>query len=330
MPEIKLNVLIIGCGKIAGGFDIGQDKDHLPVTHAGSYLHDGRFTIKACIDPDDTAREQFMDYWGIPTGYRSIDDALSAGLSINIVSVCSPTNRHMNDVLAAINLHPQLIFCEKPVTEQHEKTIKLLDACEKAGIILAVNHNRRWDPEIRRLKQALIEEKYGQLRSVVGFYNKGILNNGSHLIDLLHYLLGKMNILATGKGFIDLTENDPTIPALLCSEKGVNIHLVTGNAKDFSLFELQFIFSDAELVMRDGGTAWSCRYKKESSRFSGYQILGEAELKPGGYQYTMIHAIENIYETLSKGVKLQSSGKTAAQAQDVCERIISSEKELNF
>ena len=323
MSDKMFKVLIIGCGNIAGGFDMALDDDSLsPYTHAGAFRKDSRFLVTACVDPNEQVRTQFMSYWSVSHGFSLVDDVVQSEHQFDIVSICSPTSMHKQDILTAIELHPRLIFCEKPVTMHYAETMEVVSACEKAGVTLVINHNRRWDPDVLELKSSLESNSYGELRSVIGYYNKGTLNNGSHLIDLLHYLLGELKIIATSTPLTDLTLEDPTIPALLCSKEGVPVHLVTGNANDFSLFELQIIFSTCIVTMRDGGLKWHTRKPIESGQFSGYKVLNQGELQSGAYEYTMLRAVDNIYEALTNDADVVSTGETASRAQKLCEQII--------
>ena len=184
-----LDVLIIGCGNIAGGFDVVRAPDAAPFTHAGAFRRHGRYRLSACVEPDGVRRSEFMRHWGVPNGYPTINDAVESGFRFDVVSVCSPTDCHANDVRVALRLQPRLIFCEKPVTPSVATTAGLVQACEEAGVLLAVNHTRRWDPEVTRIRSELARGVWGPVRTVVGLYNKGVLNNGSHMIDLLHHLL---------------------------------------------------------------------------------------------------------------------------------------------
>ncbi|MDP1604344.1 MAG: Gfo/Idh/MocA family oxidoreductase [Legionella sp.] len=318
----QLNVLIIGCGKIAGGFDASQNAGTLPCTHAGAFSEDTRFNIVACVDPDNITRSRFIERWNIPWGFNTLEEALGNQLPIDIISICSPTAFHKSNLLDALKFKPRLIFCEKPVSESSNDTQLLRDACENAGVLLAVNYTRRWDPNLVNLKQALLDGKYGKLRSVAGFYNKGILNNGSHLIDLLHYLLGDLQVIAVAEPLIDLSVNDPTVPAMLQSASGVPVHLAIGHADDYSFFELHLIFSTGLLMMRDGGLSWVSRYPILSERFPGYRTLGQEHFDEGGYPKAMLAAVDNIFDALSSGASLASTGTSALKAQITCEKII--------
>ncbi|MDR1057392.1 MAG: Gfo/Idh/MocA family oxidoreductase [Coxiellaceae bacterium] len=321
-------VLIVGCGNIAGDYDMGRDKVEFTCSHAGTYSRNEGFKMVACVEPDESKRHSFMDYWSISRGFSSLEEVLNSNLSIDIISICSPTKFHFNNVMLAIKLAPKLIFCEKPVTATSKETKLIIDACDKNGILLAVNYTRRWDPEIEKLKQQLDSRHYGELHSVIGCYNKGILNNGSHMIDLLHYLLGKLRLVDTMRRIIDYFDDDPTISALLQSEQGVPIYLAISNAKDYALFELQLICSKGMLIMHDGGLYWNFRQVMENEKFIGYQKLDAGNRYIGGYQRAMMRAMENIYEVLTKKTEIASDGSNAYQAQLVCEQIVEKGKYL--
>ena len=268
-----LSVLIIGCGNIAGGLDQGRPSGYLPLTHAGAYTYDGRFHIEACVEPDDQRRNEFMKAWKITAGFRSVEEVVHANHRFDVVSICSPTTEHAYHLEMALRLHPELIFCEKPVTTSVLSTERFIDDCRKADISLVVNYTRRWDPDIGQLIADIHAGKRGQLRTVIGLYNKGILNNGSHMIDLLHLLCGPMKIVMVGVPVYDYFPEDPAIPVLMESEYGVSITLACGNAEDYALFDLQLVFANAVLTMEDGGMFWRERCATDSTLFNGYRKL---------------------------------------------------------
>ena len=74
---IGTKVLIVGCGQIAGGFDMSDEidtKTQYPLSHAGAFNADKRFSLTACVEPDRYKRENFMRYWNIPTGFDNLRD----------------------------------------------------------------------------------------------------------------------------------------------------------------------------------------------------------------------------------------------------------------
>lgn len=324
-PDIQ-RVLIVGCGNIAGGFDERCELRDSPFTHAGAYLRDGRFNVTACIEPNDIRRKEFMSAWSVPSGFKSIDDLSDSygrnSRQFDVISICSPTDFHAHDLEMALKLHPKIIFCEKPVTTSIEDTERLVRECNKTGISLAVNYTRRWDPDILKLKSEIAAGKWGELRSVVGIYNKGILNNGSHMLDLLHFLIGPVTLTNVGVPVIDYSPHDPTIPVSLEGENTLPIHLTCGHADDYAVFELQLIFSSGILTMEEGGMYWNRRSSIESEIFNGYRQLGNSTRWHGNYPKSMLHAVDNIYRAIASGAQLASNGESALSVQRVCTEIL--------
>ena len=316
-----LSVLIVGCGNIAGGFDVGRPPGYLPFTHAGAYTRDNRFTLAACVEPDDRRREEFMATWSVPLGFCSIDALLEYDKAFDVISICSPTGCHGHDLEIALRLKPRLIFCEKPLTTALLDSGRMVEACDNVNIPLAVNYTRRWDPDIVKLQTAMQNGQWGELRSISGLYNKGILNNGSHMLDLLHLLVGRVEIVKTGRPVVDYLAADPSVPVWLEGEHGVSIQLGCAHAEDYAVFELQFVFSRGVLTMEEGGMFWRERHAVASDTFKGYRRLDEGVRRAGDYPSAMLLAVDNIYRTVTQGAALASNGATALEAHRACEEI---------
>jgi predicted dehydrogenase len=317
----SLDVLIVGCGNIAGKFDEGSSFNDLPLTHAGAFSKDSRYNISTCIDPDFNKRSAFAKRWSVSNHVECIDELSSFSGSFDVISICSPTGCHGADMDTSLSLKPKLIFCEKPVTISIVETAKLISECDKQKVFCAVNYSRRWDPDIHRLKEDIRLGLRGQLRSVVGVYNKGLLNNGSHMLDLLILLLGPLGIVYVGRPSYDWFPEDPSIPVWLETESNIPINISCGNANDFSFFEVQFVFDSGVLVMEDGGMFWRERKIIKSSTFEGYHNLDVGVFKEGAYKNSMTQALDNIWNVIVNGTELMSDGSSALQTQALCEKI---------
>jgi predicted dehydrogenase len=316
-------VLIIGCGNIAGGFDAERAATQPPLTHAGAFSRHGGFHITACVEPDAERRGAFMRRWGINQGFDDMAAlmAVHAPGSFDLISLCSPTSVHAQQIDAALALKPRLVFCEKPVTPTLAQTEALVRRCKSSGVALAVNHTRRWAADVQRLAAELQAGAWGRVRSAVGTYNKGVLNNGSHMIDLLHLLLGPMTLQHAGAALADHWPDDPTVPALLQTAAGVPVHLNTAHAADCAIFELQIITATAVIAMEDGGLQWRVRRVIDSPHFRHYRVLDGGERMAGDYLQATQRAVANLHEHLGSGAPLASTGDTALAAQRLCEQI---------
>jgi predicted dehydrogenase len=313
-----LRALIIGCGNIAGGFDSQRKGDELPLTHAGAYRRDGRFDIVGCVEPDEARRKTFMKDWGVKQGFTRVEETKER---YDVVSICSPTASHVTDIAAALAMQPKIIFCEKPVARSAQETEATVHRCESAHVPLAVNYTRRWDPAVADLGEAILGKRWGELRAVSGYYNKGLLNNGSHMLDLLLLLLGPLRVCAVGLPVEDFKPEDPSVPVWLQTKDQVPVHIACGHADDFALFELQFVFARAAITMEEGGMAWRERHVHASQHFSGYRTLDTGERRDGSYAKAMLRAAHNIHAAATAGSPLASTGDSALAAQRLCEEI---------
>ena len=314
-----LRVVVIGCGNIAGGFDASRPADALPLTHAGAFQRHGGFELVACVDPDADRRSAFAARWGVPVALDDVEELRGDDPRPDVISICSPTALHDRHLAAALRLRPRLVFCEKPVTPDAATTARWIEAFERAGIAFATNYTRRWAPDVIRHVEALRRGEWGAIRSIHGVYNKGVLNNGSHMLDLLLWLLGPLQPEWVGEPRHDFWPDDPSVPAVLRSGDGTCVQLALGHAADYSYFELQVVAAHGVVVMEDGGAAWRLRRAAESPVFRGYRSLDAGPRLEGEYSQAMLAAAGNIHAALTRGAPLASDGANALEAQRLCE-----------
>jgi predicted dehydrogenase len=313
--------LIIGCGNMAGGYDLSQPDEAMPLGHAKAFRQHGSFEVTACIDPNAGQREAFQNRWQVPQGFASWSDLSQQIGAFDVISICSPTGVHIGDIQAALALKPRLIFCEKPVTLHVDQTQQVVTDCANNNVLLAVNHSRRWSPEVLSLRQQLTQGEWGAVRSVSAVYNKGMLNNGSHMLDLMINLFGSLRITHVGDAVFDHFDADPSVDACLQTSDGVPIQLNLAYAKDYALFEMQIVTEKGVINMEDGGARWRFRTAAPSIQLPGYNFLGHGEWLVPSDSPMLRNAVANLFDALSYGVALACTGLHALQAQTLCEQI---------
>lgn len=318
----KYNVLIVGCGNIAGRFDSDRILSSYPLTHAGAYLKHGGFNIQCCLDSDDGRLIEFARRWSVPNFVKSFSELNVESDSFDVISICSPTVLHANHLLSSIRLNPKVIFCEKPLTLNHNEAMKIDSACRENEISLLVNFSRRWDDAVIRLSKEISAGYWGSIRSVVGHYNKGIMNNGCHMVDLLFQLFGKLELVYASKHVFDYSIDDPTVAVLLNACDGsVPVYLNPGCAQDYSYFELEIITQRGVIRMESGGKIWQYRGVTSKSDFNGYKSLDDRVYVQGGYDAVMERAIENIYDHLTMKTQLINPIGESIAALELCLKI---------
>ena len=320
---MKHRTVIIGCGNIAGELDKDQvDSDRKPITHTKAYQKNENFDVVACVEPNSERRLRFQKDWSIDKSFSTIEELVSKKIEIDVVSICSPTTFHGEHLDKALSLNPKLVFCEKPLYDDLNYAKSIVKKYKKNNVHLLVNYSRRFDPSVAALKQAISSEKYGKLRAIHGCYNKGLLNNGSHIIDLLIFLLGNLSLEHVGNGVCDYNLQDLSYPLFLSTHQEISINLSCGNANDFSLTELEFLFSNGRIKMLNGGLNWSIENVEKDPLFKGYKILGNMEFSEGEYLQSFSNAVSNIHNCLTKNEKLRSSGEDALKVLKLHSEII--------
>ena len=321
MPRPR--VMLVGCGNIAGKFDMSRPEDAWPVSQAGAFRRHGGYDLAACVDPDEQARLAFAAHWGIPHHAASLEALQAQAGDFDVIGLCSPTTLHHSHLEAVLPLKPRVIFCEKPLTNSLQESARWEHACAVQGITLVVNYTRQWDPSMVRLVEEVRSGRWGAVRSAVGYYNKGVLNNGGHLVDLLLRLLGPLEVVAATTPVHDHWDNDPTVSGMLRSvQSQVPVCLDAAHAKDYSLFELDLICELGVVRMRNGGMQWEIRHAKANPHFIGYRSLTGGQVHDGDYLQAMTLAVTEIHQHLANGTSIRSTGEHALSIQSICEQLL--------
>ncbi|MCH8265804.1 MAG: Gfo/Idh/MocA family oxidoreductase [Proteobacteria bacterium] len=86
----------------------------------------------------------------------------------------------------------KVVYCEKPIATSAEEAERMIEACEKSGTLLVINHNRRFNPKYRHLRALIDAGDLGDLTSVYLRWGSGRLGCvGTHLIDSARMLTGQ-------------------------------------------------------------------------------------------------------------------------------------------
>ncbi len=314
-------VLIIGCGAIAGGYDADRSPQDWPLSHAGAIARDDRFELMACVDPNDATRNAFASRWDVQQSLPSLDALGAKPGDFDLIVIASPTGHHAAQLEWAATMKPRAVFCEKPLGSEIAQAEELANRYEAGGIPLAVNYLRRWAPKIVMEAGRIAAGKYGALISASAIYTKGIVHNGGHMVDLLRFLIGDLELPSVGPARFDHWDDDPTVSAILTAKNQAPVHLVAGDARHVTQFELELSFEKAQVALRDGGRRIEHRVVEDSAVYAGYLELGPATSSAGALDGAMTNAYGNIHKTLQQNAPLASTGATALAAQRLCEDI---------
>lgn len=259
------NCAIVGCGKIGVSFD--SPNDNSIRTHLKSYIDNKECKLVAVCDPNLKKVKQVSSNWKKIKSYTSLEKLLEEN-SIDVLSICSPTEKHFENFSLACKAGVKKIWLEKPSAENSNLIEKMIQIKNEFGVNVFVNYFRRYDPSFIELKNELAD--IGNLVSISGLYTKGLRNNGSHLIDLLIWLVGpiKNQNLTTdfeGMKFPSASFN--------LSFKNIDANIKSLNYKNFEMFELDIIGSSGRVVINDSGRNIDFYKISKSEDYPEYEIL---------------------------------------------------------
>lgn len=319
-PSDGLSVLIIGCGQIAGGYDEGKE-DAVIRTHAKAFQRHGGFRLAACVDPDIERRLAFQTRWGVERTHADLAEL--DGQAFDVVVLCSPPEVHAPQLERLLTMEVGVVFCEKPLTANLTASRRLVRAFADQCRMLGVNYLRRWDPSMGVLRERIRAGELGALLSASLTYTKGVFANGSHGVDLLHFLLdGRLSPLAVHRVVEDYLPDDPTLDAALAAPNGAIVHLRAGDRRAYTVFELELAFENAAISLGDSGFRLLERKVEDDARFDGYRKLGDGEWRPTGLGSAMLLAASDLHRAVTSGADLPSTGETALMAQEVCAELV--------
>lgn len=125
--------------------------------------HD-RLDIMSAVEPDADGAREFCKQHRLEL---SSFEAVLADPTITAVLLATPHSLHPAQVIACAEAGKQ-VFCEKPLALHRADAARMFEACRKAGVLLAVGHNRRFWPSLRALREIVAGGELGTLLHVEG------------------------------------------------------------------------------------------------------------------------------------------------------------------
>lgn len=135
MPKDKsIGIAIIGAGAIVQAC-------HLPV-----YQKYG-LNVIGIYDVDTDKAEHIAKKFKLPHTFASID-AMLVHPDVKVVDIAVPA-RFQPEIVERVTAAGKNVLCQKPLAENYEDAIRIVQAVHKAGVKGAVNQQMRWSPGIR-------------------------------------------------------------------------------------------------------------------------------------------------------------------------------------
>lgn len=324
---------IVGTGRIGSTYDdeVTDRKDPsfyrgelrhnglytvLPVNHAGAYLTTPGFTLVAGANRSEGKLRAFGERWGVNALYTDFRKMLRQEQP-DVVSVCTQSPEKAEVTIAAAEAGVKAIVVEKALATSLAEADGMIVACERNGVLLAVNHPNRFSMANRKVKAMIDGGEIGQLGAVAGYSVSGMLHGGTHTFDMLRYLAGEVaEIWAQVPNYEP--EKDLPANASLRFANGV-VGLVDHAHRLPPGFEVRgtagYITTSTSI-----GDGWLYRVRpfgREGGRAYPNQLTAKPiEVEPHTLSPTQ-RLLAEVYQTLTTGAPFISTGRDGAAALEL-------------
>ena len=305
------NAAVVGCGRAGFLYDLDPKRKEIS-THTGAYINSPYTKLKAVVDTNPERLEKVKNHLAVNKLYTDASIMFDHE-KIDIISICTEPQSHQKLVEQSIQSGVRAIFCEKPIDVSLKAAKKIVNLCQEANILLAVNHFRRWDQFHIDVCDWVKKGGIGDIQHCMFIYNNGILNTGSHIFDLLRMFFGEIKSLQSHHAVYDFGQ-DPTITGMVEFQSGITTNLIGCNANYYRIFEMDILGTKGRIKIHNGYDM-ELLQPEPSLNNSEFQILShKPPLFFNGRKGFYLKAIENIVNTIENKANIYSSGEDAFKA----------------
>ena len=196
----RIKFALVGCGRISGKHieALTEHKDEVEL-------------VAVCDTVEERAKEASQKAGGVDF-YTSYEEMLDKG-GFDVVSLCTPSGIHAIQGAAAASKGFHIVS-EKPMGIRLEDVDNFIRACDENDVRLFVVKQNRLNTTLQLLKRAVTKGRFGRIfMSVVNvfwqrpqeyydsakwrgtweFDGGAFMNQASHYIDALHWLVGEVD-----------------------------------------------------------------------------------------------------------------------------------------
>jgi UDP-N-acetylglucosamine 3-dehydrogenase len=163
----------------------------MPRSHAAAYHRHPQTEVVAVCDIRQEALDAFRREWGdvwpdvrLYTDYRAMLEQEHPDL----VSVCTPDHLHADITVDAARSGAKAILCEKPIATTLADADRMIAAAEENGVLLSIEHTRRWAPIYLTARELIRSGRFGALRTITSSMygaRSMLFRNGTHFVDVI-------------------------------------------------------------------------------------------------------------------------------------------------
>jgi UDP-N-acetyl-2-amino-2-deoxyglucuronate dehydrogenase len=192
----RIRIAVVGCGRISAS--------HFNAIAA----HQQALELTAVCDTDAHVLSAAEKKHGV-RGYSSLTELLESA-EVDVVALCTPSGLHPAQAIQVAQAGRH-VMTEKPMATRWQDGLRMVRACDEAGVHLFVVKQNRRNATLQLLKRALDKKRFGRIHMVTinvfwsrpqsyydgakwrgtwEFDGGALMNQASHYVDLVDWLVG--------------------------------------------------------------------------------------------------------------------------------------------
>ena len=195
----KIRIAVVGCGRISiRHFDSIKD-------------HEKNIKLISICDANQQVLSKHEKKYRVK-GYPDLKEMLKSE-KLDLVAICTPSGIHaeQTELCASYGVN---VMTEKPMATKWEDGLRMVKACDDAGVELFVVKQNRHNETLKLLKSAVLDKRFGKIhmvhlnvfwtrpqeyydqaewRGTWEFDGGAFMNQASHYVDLLDWLIGPID-----------------------------------------------------------------------------------------------------------------------------------------
>ena len=312
---------IIGTGRVGSQFDFVPKH---PDNHADAIAVSKNFNLVAGVNRGRENLEAFGLRHGIDALYHDYLQMLEEiGPDLCIIATHPELHRDMVVGCASVPT-TRAIICEKPMALSLEECDAMIEACSKSGVLLQINHNRRWGSQWMKIKELVDNGAIGELNHIYCYMDGGkpapwwrsenegpLLHDFTHYFDLLELYAGEVDWLC---GMAEQRRRPWAVEdfsaAFIKFQSGVTALVSGAELTEYEDAGMELRGSTGVIRMDGNGLKLFQSHQDVYEPDSGFQWSTlkpqELDLPPSNSSY--VSALEELYEALEGKYSLRSDG----------------------
>lgn len=317
---------LVGFGKMGQGYatDPVMAKHYPYASHAQVLAAHPKFDWTTVVDPDPAARAAARADWGVTHALAPEEIADLADIEVAVIA--TPPDARLDLIAAMPALRAVLV--EKPLGTGLAESCVFLDACAALDIAVQVNLWRRADEGFRALADGRLDELVGPPRAAFAVYGNGLLNNGTHMVDLARMLFGEVAAVQRVGAAAPFVEGpipgDDNRAFALTMATGLTVVCQPVRFADYRENGLTVWGARGRLEVLNEGLTWRHYPVADNRAMRGErEVVGDApDTLASTVGVALYRMYDNLADVLTDAADPWSSGKSALRTSRVVDAIV--------